>query len=369
MQEPVSLLCYGATSESVNVETKDFVNKNCFGVFVMTKDSRVTVLMSVYNGEKYLREAIDSILDQTFTDFEFLIINDGSTDRTAEILQSYDDSRIRVINNEKNIGLTKSLNKGLKMARSEYIARMDADDVSMPTRLEKEVAFLDENKNVGLVGTYYLMMNENGKVLHTVKCLTKGKELKEKLLEGNQFGHGSVMFRAECIERVGLYREEVGSAEDYDLWLRISEVYDVVNIPEPLYKWRFNLKSISFRKKVQQDKFAELVRELAKERRQSGRDTLQTLERKEIDKFLDRFLSGTNPESRKNIAKGYCDWSAILLGGNDYMGALKLLSKSFMYNPFYKGIWLLILKTLIIWLLPKPVISVLRSAKHRLMPK
>jgi len=117
------------------------------------KEPKVTVLMPVYNGEKYLNEAIDSILGQTFKDFKFLIINDGSTDGTADILKSYKDSRIKVTNNEKNIGLTKSLNKGLKMAKSEYIARMDADDISLPTRLQKQVEFMDSHPKVGVCGT------------------------------------------------------------------------------------------------------------------------------------------------------------------------------------------------------------------------
>jgi glycosyltransferase involved in cell wall biosynthesis len=197
--------------------------------------------MSVYNGEKYLREAIESILAQTFIDFNFLIINDGSTDGTKEILENYNDSRIKLINNKKNIGLTKSLNKGLKLARGEYIARQDADDISMPERLEKEVSFLDHNKNTALVGTYYYMINEKGKTLNTIKPLKKSEEIKIGLLKGNQFGHGSVMFRAECVKEVGYYREELGPVEDYDLWLRISDRYNIATIPEQLYKWRHSI--------------------------------------------------------------------------------------------------------------------------------
>lgn len=330
---------------------------------------KVSVIMSVFNGEEYLAEAIGSILNQTFQDFEFIIVNDGSTDGTGQILESFDDQRIIVVPNPQNLGLTRSLNTGLRMARGKYIARQDADDVSLPQRLEKEVAFLDENKNVGLVGTYYLMINESGKVLHTIKCLTEGGELKEKLLEGNQFGHGSVMFRAECIEKVGLYREEFKSAQDYDLWLRISEVYDVANIPEPLYGWRFNLKSISTSKKAQQDRFAELARDLAEERRQFGRDKLQTLEKGEIDKLLDDLLPKASARSRKEIAQSYYFWGTILLGGKDYKGALKLLFKSFISNPLCKSTWLLILEHLVLLLFPKPVVNVLRFVKHRLMPK
>ncbi len=330
------------------------------------KNPKVTVLMSVYNGEKYLREAIDSILNQTFKDFEFLIVNDGSTDRTAEILRSYHDHRIKIINNEKNMGLTGSLNKGLKIARGEYIARMDADDISLPQRLEKEVAFLDQNKKVGLVGTYYLMINENGKVLHTVKCLTQDEKLREKLLEGNQFGHGSVMLRAECIKKVGLYRE---LAEDFDLWLRISEVYDIANIPEPLYKWRLNSKSVSVSRKEQQDKYVLLATELAKERRQSGKDRLQTLSKQEIDSFLDDLIPKHVSQSRKEIAQSCYFWGAILLGGKDYRGALKLLSKSFTNNPLCKSTWVRILEALVLLLFPKPVIAALRFVKRRLAPK
>jgi len=114
---------------------------------------KISVIMSVYNGEKYLREAIESILNQTFRDFEFIIINDGSTDKTSEILSSYNDPRIVIINNKRNIGLTKSLNKGLKMVKGEYIARQDADDVSLPERLERMVNFLDMNRDVGLLGS------------------------------------------------------------------------------------------------------------------------------------------------------------------------------------------------------------------------
>lgn len=333
------------------------------------KDPNVTVIMSVYDGEKYLCEAINSILNQTFKDFEFLIINDGSTDRTAEILQSYHDPRIKTINNPENRGIPKSRNSGMRIAKGKYIAVMDADDISLPRRLEKEVAFLDQNRNIGLVGTYYLMINEKGKVLRTIKCLTESMELKDKLLEENQFGHGSVMFRAECIEKVGLYREEFKLSLDYDLMLRISEVYDVANIPEFLYQWRLNTKSVSVNRKAQQDKYAFFAIELAKERRQYGKDRLQTRKREEIDKLLDESPQKAKAQSRKENAQSYYFWGAILFGGNDYRGALKLLLKSFIKNPLYRNTWVIILEDLVLLLFPKPVVNVLRFVKRRLVPK
>lgn len=321
--------------------------------------------MSVYNGEKYLQEAIDSILGQTFKDFEFLIINDGSTDKTAEILKSYNDPRIKIINNEKNIGLTKSLNKGLRLVRGEYIARQDADDISMPERLEKEVEFLEQNKNVGLVGTDYFMINEKGKVVHIVKCLNGCRELKAKLLESNQFGHGSVMFRRECIDNIGAYREEFKFAQDYDFYLRIVEAYDVANISEPLYKWRIDSKSISVAKKALQDKYTLLAIELAKEKRKLGKDELQSLKREEVNNFMDNYLiSKYEFQNKKKIAQNYCFWSRVLFGGKDYKGAFKLLFKSLVSYPLNKETWVLVFKDLAILLFPKSVIKVLRYIKR-----
>ncbi len=131
----------------------------------MSENPKVSVIMSVYNGDKYLREAIESILNQTFTDFEFIIVNDGSTDNSLEIIESYDDERIKTINNKKNIGLTKSLNKALKFAKGKYIARQDADDVSLPNRFEKQVEYLDSHPEVALVGTSVYLIDENGKII------------------------------------------------------------------------------------------------------------------------------------------------------------------------------------------------------------
>jgi hypothetical protein len=252
----------------------------------------------------------------------------------------------------------------LEIARGEYIARQDADDISTPERLEREIEFLEQNKNVGLVGTDYLIINENGKVVHIVKCLNGWKELKIKLLEGNQFGHGSVMLRRECIYKVGTYREEFKFAQDYDFYLRIAEVYDMANISEPLYKWRLNVKSVSIAKKALQDKYALLAIELAKERRKSGKDKLQSLNKEEIDKLLDELISNTRIQDKRKIAEGYCFWSRVLFNGKDYKGAFKLLFKSLVSYPLNKETWVLAFKDLAILLFPKSIINVLRNMKR-----
>lgn len=187
------------------------------------KSPKVTVLMSVYNGEIYLHDAIDSILNQTFTDFEFLIINDCSTDRTAEILQSYNDPRIKIINNEKNIGLTKSLNKGLKIARGEYIARQDADDVSAPDRLKKEIDFLRAHRDYAVVGTFVKVLNEDSEVILLPVSLIEDAPIRDFFKRSNCLTHGSTMLRKKCLLDVGFYDESIARAQDYDLWLRLSE--------------------------------------------------------------------------------------------------------------------------------------------------
>jgi glycosyltransferase involved in cell wall biosynthesis len=177
----------------------------------MDKLPKISVIMSIYNGEKYLRGALESILNQTLRDFEFIIINDGSEDGTRAILDSCHDTRIRVIHQE-NIGLTESLNKGLEIARGIYIARMDADDISHINRLEKEAAFLDANKDVGLVGTFGIRIDENGKEGHLLSFPTTDEKLRKSLERDCPFLHGSVMYRKECIDRVGNYRKKIGPA-------------------------------------------------------------------------------------------------------------------------------------------------------------
>jgi len=146
----------------------------------------VTVLMSVYNGSKYLAEAIESILHQSYTDFEFLIINDGSTDLSEKIIKSYNDRRINYIKNNENIGLTRSLNKGLCLARGKYIARMDADDISMPDRFKEQVDFMEKNENVVACGTFIELFGiKTGKIKYPIK----DKEIREKFIFNPPLAH------------------------------------------------------------------------------------------------------------------------------------------------------------------------------------
>lgn len=209
---------------------------------------RVTVLMAVYNGAAYLRQAMDSILAQTFRDFEFLIINDGSTDDSRAIVASYNDSRIRILDNPENIGLTRSLNRGLAEARGELIARQDADDVSFPYRLEKEVVFLDARPHLALVGAQTRFISERGRSRASRLWwkATTSAGIQFQLLFDSPFVHTSVLFRRKIVwGALGGYDEKFRSNQDFELWSRLLRNHDAVNMEEVLVEFRAHPASIS----------------------------------------------------------------------------------------------------------------------------
>jgi len=206
---------------------------------------KVTVLMPVYNGDQYLKEAIDSILGQTFKDFEFLIINDGSTDKSIEIIESYNDKRIKLIHNEKNMGLIYTLNKGLELAKGKYIARMDADDISLPPRLQKQVDFMDKNKDVGVCGTWIKTFGDNI-ISRKNKVPSDNEEIGIALLFNCVIMHPTVIMRKSLLDKYNLrYDEKHKDAEDYGLWVRCIHNFKLANIPEVLLNYRVLNTSIT----------------------------------------------------------------------------------------------------------------------------
>jgi glycosyltransferase involved in cell wall biosynthesis len=211
---------------------------------VSDRSPMVSVVMPVYNGERYLREAIGSILRQTFTDFEFIIINDGSTDGTAAIINSYTDRRIRLIN-QTNRGLVYSLNRGIEEARGKYIARMDADDVSAATRLSTELELFKSKPNAAIVGTSVIRIDESGRQLGADYYLAHDNEIRQDMALRCPFAHGSVIVRKDLVRQAGGYRQEFWPAEDYDLWRRVAPLGELVNSLEPLYFHRQNGAGIS----------------------------------------------------------------------------------------------------------------------------
>lgn len=203
----------------------------------------VTVLMAVYNGERFLREAIDSILTQTFSHFEFIIIDDASTDNSRQLAQSYRDPRIRVVSNPRNLRLAGSLNQGISLARGKYIARMDADDLSLPHRLERQVAFMESHNDIGISGSWLKCFGDKSQVWDY--ALAPGM-IRCNMLFQNQLGHPTVIMRRELIIKKNLfYNRSLREAEDYDLWTRCSEHFRLANLAEVLllYRWHENQAS------------------------------------------------------------------------------------------------------------------------------
>lgn len=211
----------------------------------MNQPKKVTVLMPVYNGEKYLKEAIDSILNQTFTDFDCLIINDGSTDSTDSIISGYSDPRIKYIKNEENIGLIKTLNIGFAMIESEYIVRMDADDISFPKRLEKQVNYMINHPDIAVLGTAAIHFR-NDSILKKTKTITRPDRIRSRLLFSCSLIHPSVIIRNTIIkENQYSYNEEFNSVEDFGLWQKISFNHDISNTKDTLIYYRINEDGVS----------------------------------------------------------------------------------------------------------------------------
>ncbi len=206
----------------------------------------ISVVMSVFNTkESFLRKSIESILCQTFTNFEFIIINYGITDNSLSILKEYEciDNRIKVIH-QNNMGLTKSLNNGLKISCGKYIARQDADDYSCVTRLEKQYRFLETNKDLLLLGTDFIVIDDDEKKIVTFRN-SQIKFLKDKIQRSNPFVHGSIMFRRLINGKPIFYNEFYKKSQDYDLILNLSEKGNIRILDEVLYHWRFSKAGIA----------------------------------------------------------------------------------------------------------------------------
>lgn len=200
---------------------------------------KVSVIMPAYNAEKYIKEAIDSILAQTFTDFEFIIIDDGSTDGTAEIIRTYHDCRIKYLKNAQNAGIVFSLNRGLDIARGVYIARMDADDISLPERFEKQTVYMDEHPDIAVCGTAMELFCDS-KVIGRRFPSKEPEKLKVDLFFSCGIAHPSVMMRRAVITRLGGYDPMYNGMEDYELWCRVAETYRLTVLPEILLRYRIH---------------------------------------------------------------------------------------------------------------------------------
>jgi len=324
--------------------------------------------MPIFNAERFLRRAIESILNQSFSDFAFLIINDGSSDSSEKIILSYKDSRIQLIKNITNLGVIQSLNKGIELSSAEFIARQDADDISLPQRLQEQVNFLEKHSNIGLVGTCFMVINEKGEPVTKVRVPTEPDILRQKLNKKNQFAHGSVLIRRECLEKVGLYRKAFKHCEDYDLWLRLSEHYNLSNLPEYLYQWRLVTGSISTSHSYYQKKCAEFAFQLHQERLLYGQDRIESgkMTTTEVDSYINSMGFGQD----KNLEiQSLCEQGFSYLVNDRYSQACQYYLKSFKLNKFKIKTWLFIIIAILKPLISKRLFRLMLSIYFKLVSK
>lgn len=256
---------------------------------------KLSVIMSVYNGAKYLTNALDSILNQTYTDFEFIIFEDGSTDNSLEILKKYTllDSRIILIEKEKNIGIKgfiENLNSGLKIASGKLIARMDQDDISLPTRFEKQITYLENNPDIYMVGSSLNVIDENNQLTRLMDAPESDKDIRLKMYKHISMYHPAIMFRND---NSAYYREKMLYCEDYDMYLRLMlSEKKFANIKEPLLEYRILQSSISRKDNIFIRRlFVEKARYFFKERQKSNHDSYDSFSPDHFTNILEKDIS------------------------------------------------------------------------------
>ena len=283
----------------------------------MMQPPKVTVLMGVYNGQRYLRAAIDSILQQTFTNFEFLIIDDGSKDASVEIIKSYSDPRIRLLINEKNIGLAASLNRGINSSTSRYIARMDCDDISLPQRLEKQVAFLEHHSDIGICGSGIEIIGKKSD--DRAGFFNDDAMIRSSLIFDSGFAHPAVMISRQLLHECNLrYDETFTHAQDYDLWARAAAYTKFANLPETLLRYRVHAESAGRKSGTKQRAMADRVR-----RQQLARLGIQPLE---AEYALHHAISTWQFRPKKDSLESLEIWFEQLIEANDATKAYPALA-------------------------------------------
>ncbi len=219
----------------------------------------ISIIMPVYNNSIYLNESIESVLNQTFENFELIIIDDGSIDNTIHILEYYKklDERVKIFRNQKNIGIAKSLNKGISLSNGKYIARIDSDDTWESDKLKKQINYLKKKPDIVLLGSNAIYINEKGEIIKNKNnpIYFSDNKIRKNILKYNLFCHSSVIFQKDHVKKLGYYNEKYPNTEDYELWLRIIKSYKAEILPDKLVRYRIHKKMKSALTKKEQIKY------------------------------------------------------------------------------------------------------------------
>ena len=271
----------------------------------------VSVLMSVYNGQEFVREAIESILAQTFRNFEFLIIDDGSTDVTPEILSVFArrDKRVRVVSHS-NRGRALSLNIGIDLSAGKYIARMDADDVALPTRFQEQVEFLEQHPDVIVLGGAVELINMAGQALQIFEQPLEDAQIRLAMQSRCPICHPTVLMKKDSALAAGGYRKALLDADDYDLWLRMAELGKLANLGQVLLRYRVHAGQVSQRGMRQQTLCVLAARAAAMLRKSGGRDLLSEMD--EVTPQVLNALGVNHAEIQEGMLRSYSDWIEVI---------------------------------------------------------
>jgi cellulose synthase/poly-beta-1,6-N-acetylglucosamine synthase-like glycosyltransferase len=285
----------------------------------------ISVVMSVFNGAAFLAEAVESILNQSVRDFEFIIIDDGSTDASGSILESYrqSDSRVRIYT-QANQGLVYSLNRGCNLAQGRYIARMDADDVALDSRLGRQMDFMETHPHVALLGGAAEFIDRRGKALRIVRPPTEDRDIRAALLDTSVFLHPTTVFRRDVFVSLGGYRP-ITHAEDYDLWLRFADCAQSANLKDVVLQYRLHPDQVSVRNCREQALGATAARAAA-QARQAGRPDPLTSGRKITSEFMAEL--GVSERTRQtDLARTYLASLRCMTAIGEYSIALDAIEQ------------------------------------------
>lgn len=299
----------------------------------MSSSPLVSVVMAVHNGERYVGEALKSVLGQSFRDLEFIVVNDGSTDNTGPILQQYAslDHRLQVFHQE-NRGVISALNKGCGLARGKYIGRMDADDIAAADRFERQVGFLDRHPAVALLGGAIELINGKGAPIRGVRYPLEDRQIKEELFSrANCFCHPAIMMRKDAFDGLGGYRLPFRHAEEYDLWLRMAERYELANLADVLLYYRIHAGQVTARNLKQQVLSALAARAAARIRRDAGQDPPLAADCVTLDSLAS--LAVGSDHVTDELVRAYLGWAELMVAAGEYGHTGNLLRETFVLSP------------------------------------